>query len=71
VDGGVTPCNNPALRLLELARLPVFGLRWPLGRERLMIVSVGTGRFRLREPALLGFGRRRWNGCGVCRRACR
>lgn len=55
VDGGVTPYNNPALRLLELARLPVFGLRWPLGRERLMIVSVGTGRFRLREPALPRF----------------
>jgi predicted acylesterase/phospholipase RssA len=52
VDGGVTPYNNPALRLLELARLPVFGLGWPLGRERLMIVSVGTGRYRLREPAL-------------------
>lgn len=48
VDGGVTPYNNPALRLLELARLPVFGLRWPLGPERLMIVSIGTGRFRMR-----------------------
>ena len=51
VDGGVTPYNNPALRLLELARLPAFGLRWPVGPERLMIVSVGTGRFRMREPA--------------------
>jgi uncharacterized protein len=49
VDGGVSPYNNPALRLLELARLPVFGLRWPVGPERLMLVSVGTGRFRLRE----------------------
>ncbi|MDB5413246.1 MAG: hypothetical protein JWR10_1581 [Rubritepida sp.] len=51
VDGGVTPYNNPALRLLELARLPVFGLRWPLGPERLMIVSIGTGRFRMRDAA--------------------
>ncbi|WP_198369920.1 patatin-like phospholipase family protein [Roseomonas rosulenta] len=49
VDGGVSPYNNPALRLLELARLPVFGLRWPVGPERLMLVSVGTGRFRLRD----------------------
>ena len=56
VDGGVTPYNNPALRLLELARLPVFGLRWPLGPERLMIVSVGTGRFRLRDGARPTFG---------------
>lgn len=50
VDGGVSPYNNPALRLLELARLPVFGLRWETGPDRLMLVSVGTGRFRHREP---------------------
>ena len=55
IDGGVTPHNNPALRLLELARLPVFGLRWPVGRDRLIIVSVGTGRFRMREGARPGF----------------
>ncbi|MBR0673388.1 patatin-like phospholipase family protein [Neoroseomonas soli] len=49
VDGGVSPYNNPSLRLLELARLPVFGLRWPAGPDGLMLVSIGTGRFRLRE----------------------
>lgn len=52
VDGGVSPYNNPALRLLELARLPTFGLRWPTGPDQLMIVSVGTGRFRLREAEI-------------------
>lgn len=52
VDGGVSPYNNPAFRLLELARLPTFGLQWPTGADRLMIVSVGTGRFRLREAAV-------------------
>lgn len=52
VDGGVSPHNNPALRLLELARLPVFGLRWATGPDRLMVVSVGTGRFRQRVPEL-------------------
>ncbi|WP_137128340.1 patatin-like phospholipase family protein [Roseomonas sp. HF4] len=58
VDGGVSPFNNPALRMLELARLPSFGLCWPTGRERLMIVSIGTGRYRLREPVLPRFDER-------------
>jgi uncharacterized protein len=50
VDGGATPYNNPAMRLFELARLGCFGLRWPPGKDNLLIVSVGTGRFRLRQP---------------------
>lgn len=58
VDGGVSPYNNPALRLLELARLPAFGLRWPAGPDQLMVISVGTGRFRLREPAMPRFDER-------------
>ena len=49
VDGGVTPYNNPAMRLFELARLRCFGLQWPPGKDRMLIVSVGTGRFRHRE----------------------
>jgi len=43
VDGGVSPHNNPALLLLMLATLKGYGFRWPLGGERLMLVSVGTG----------------------------
>lgn len=49
VDGGATPYNNPAMRLFELARLRCFGLNWPTGKDRLLIVSVGTGSFRARE----------------------
>ena len=54
VDGGASPYNNPAMRLFELARLRCYGLGWPPGRDSLLIVSVGTGRFRVREdyPAL-------------------
>ena len=48
VDGGVSPHNNPALMLLMLARLKAFGLCWPAGADRLLLISVGTGRFRLR-----------------------
>ena len=44
VDGGVSPHNNPALALLMLASLEGHGFRWPLGAERLQLVSIGTGR---------------------------
>jgi hypothetical protein len=43
VDGGVSPYNNPALQALMLATLDGFGLKWPFGVDRLMVVSVGTG----------------------------
>jgi hypothetical protein len=43
VDGGVSPSNNPALQLLMLATLEGYKLQWPLGRDKLLLVSVGTG----------------------------
>lgn len=43
VDGGVSPSNNPSLQLLMLAALEGFGLKWPLGADNLLLVSVGTG----------------------------
>ena len=43
VDGGVTPYNNPALCLYRLATLDDYRLRWPVGEDKLMVVSVGTG----------------------------
>ena len=46
VDGGVTPFNDPALQLLMLAALQGHGFCWPTGRDRLLIVSVGTGRYQ-------------------------
>ena len=49
VDGGVTPFNDPALQLLMLAALQGHGFRWPTGRDRILIVSVGTGHYR-RQP---------------------
>lgn len=49
VDGGASPYNNPAMRLFELARLGCFGLRWTPGKENMLIVSIGTGRFRTRD----------------------
>jgi hypothetical protein len=46
VDGGVTPFNDPALQLLMLAALDGHGFRWKTGKERLLLISVGTGTFK-------------------------
>jgi len=43
VDGGVSPHSNPALSMLMLATLKGYGFHWPVGADRLMLVSVGTG----------------------------
>jgi hypothetical protein len=43
IDGGVSPANNPALQLLMLATLEGYKLRWPLGVDNLLLVSLGTG----------------------------
>ncbi len=56
VDGGLTPHKNPALQLLLLAALDGHGLRWPIGPENLMMISVGTGEFRHRLDPLAGAG---------------
>lgn len=43
VDGGVTMYNNPAFQMFLMATVDAFRLGWPTGRERLLVVSVGTG----------------------------
>jgi uncharacterized protein len=49
VDGGVSPHNDPSLHLLMLASLKGYNIGWPLGHERLLLASVGTGFFRQRH----------------------
>ncbi|HEX8646235.1 MAG TPA: patatin-like phospholipase family protein [Thermoleophilaceae bacterium] len=43
VDGGVTAYNNPAFQLFLMATMDAYGLGWPTGEDRLLLVSVGTG----------------------------
>lgn len=50
IDAGVTPFNNPSLALLQLVANPDLGYGWPVGEERLRIVSIGTGTFRNSQP---------------------
>ena len=45
-DGGVTPFNNPAYLLYTMATLPEYRLEWPDGKERMSLVSIGTGRVK-------------------------
>jgi predicted acylesterase/phospholipase RssA len=44
VDGGVSPANNPALQALMTATMEGYRLNWPAGADRLLVVSVGTGK---------------------------
>jgi uncharacterized protein len=46
VDGGVSPFNDPALQLLMLAALDGHGFRWKTGKDKLLLISVGTGTYR-------------------------
>lgn len=51
VDGGVSPYNNPAMQMLMLATCRGYGLEWPFGADRLLLVSAGTGYRTLAVPA--------------------
>jgi len=46
VDGGVSPFNDPALQLLMLAALDGHGFRWQIGKEKILLVSAGTGTYK-------------------------
>jgi hypothetical protein len=48
VDGGVSPFNNPALMLVMLAGIKTYGFQWSLGADNVLLVSIGTGSYRMR-----------------------
>ncbi len=50
-DGAVTPFNNPSLQLFLAASLPGYGFGWPTGRDKLLVISLGTGFERPRIDA--------------------
>lgn len=43
IDGGVSAFNNPSLQLFMLATIKGYGLDWPVGEDKLLLVSLGTG----------------------------
>lgn len=44
IDGGVSPSNNPALQALMTATMEGYKLGWEPGEQKLLVVSVGTGK---------------------------
>jgi len=52
VDGGVTTYNNPAYLAYQMATAPPYGVNWDSGVDKMLIVSVGTGRSPNERPNL-------------------
>lgn len=52
VDGGVAGLNNPALELLTMVRDGAYGFNWPIGADKLYLLSVGTGWIRSVDRAV-------------------
>ncbi len=48
LDGAVGGANNPSLHLFVLATLADYPFRWTPNSDDLLVVSIGTGRRRLR-----------------------
>ncbi len=44
VDGGVSPFNNPTLQAFMYATLEGYRVNWETGQDKLLVVSIGTGR---------------------------
>lgn len=44
IDGGASPSNNPALQALMTATMEGYRFGWPTGENKLLVVSVGTGK---------------------------
>jgi hypothetical protein len=50
IDGAVSPHNNPALQLFMLAGIGGYGFNWPIDKDKLLLISIGTGWLRPRLP---------------------
>lgn len=44
IDGGMSPFNNPSLMAVMYATLEGYRMNWPTGADRMLVVSIGTGR---------------------------
>ena len=52
VNGGITVYNNPAFQLFMMATVDRYGLQWPTGEDKMLLVSVGTGASPDANPLL-------------------
>ena len=51
IDGGVSSYNNPALQVFLEATIPEYGFGYPMGTDRLLLLSLGTGFNSVAIPA--------------------
>lgn len=51
IDGGVSSYNNPALQVFLEATIPQYGNGWPMGADRILLISLGTGFNSVAIPA--------------------
>jgi patatin-like phospholipase/acyl hydrolase len=43
IDGGITPYNNPAFQAFLMATVEPYKLQWPVGEDKMLLVSIGSG----------------------------
>jgi hypothetical protein len=43
VDGGITTDNNPAFQSFLMATVEPHKMNWPVGEDKMLVVSIGTG----------------------------
>jgi len=61
IDGSVSMANSPALLLFLLSTLKGFPFQWATGVDRLLITSVGTGRWSKATSPEIVLNHRLWN----------
>jgi len=49
IDGAVGGHNNPSLQALKVATMPAYGFGWARGENNLLMVSLGTGAWRIQH----------------------
>lgn len=49
VDGGLTGFLNPAFKAFQFATTAPYGVAWPAGEDRLVVVSVGASDVRFKR----------------------
>lgn len=61
IDGGVSMVNNPSLMMFLMTSMKGFPFHWEHGEDKLLLVSIGTGTWKLRTDVDSVSGARLYN----------
>jgi patatin-like phospholipase len=64
-DGAVAGLTNPSVQALLAAILPSYGFNWPRGKNRLLMISVGTGWWRDEHDRKVFLGSATWRKTAI------